>query len=57
MNKLKHVYKKQLDQETISFRIESETYRRWLAACASADISVSEGIRQLIKNYLEEMGV
>lgn len=42
------------ERETVSFRINSEQAFRFQQQCEKFGLTLSEGLRQLIKQYLEE---
>lgn len=41
------------DVETVSFRIDIATAEKFKYACATDGVTVSEGLRQLVKIYLD----
>lgn len=50
--KLKPVKEAQAEKTLVSFRLELGLFEDFQAACEQAGISVSEGLRQLIEQFL-----
>lgn len=51
--KLKSSAEPAQEKMTVSFRISADLFRAFEIACEEADVSVSEGLRQLIAQFLK----